>query len=131
MKNEWNLFEAISRALAAGQQLVTIRHNTPLVRPDDGSYGLAVDEQGEEYELGPDFLEAFQVCIRDQRISWSMKRRNEFYRYLKFGPGVNAQPAPTPPGTVVDLLDPNVNLADYFPESDESDEGEEWKRLLE
>ncbi|GAA4046599.1 hypothetical protein GCM10022409_35820 [Hymenobacter glaciei] len=89
MKNEWSLFAAVHQRLAAGQTLVTFSLNEALVlRPDD-LRGTVQDEQGEAYELGEDYPQALQSCIRDQRISWGIQFVD---RVLQFGPGITALP---------------------------------------
>ena len=146
MKNEWNLFDIVSRALAAGQQVVTVRRYclpTHSVLAAAG-HTLAYDDEETEYEIGLEFVEALQLCIREQRVSWSMAQESEFVQLYKFGPGVGTEPTnsePTPPGTTtINLLelDPNDPKTHQIFEDiqrsvageDEYGEGEEWKKLL-
>jgi hypothetical protein len=146
MKNEWNLFDVVSRALAAGQQVVTVRRYCPPAHAALSATGhtLAYDDEEVEYEIGLEFVEALQLCIREQRVSWSMTQQSEFVQLYKFGPGVGTEATdsePTPPGTTtINLLelDPNdpkthqifEDIQRSIAGEDEYGEGEEWKKLL-
>lgn len=129
MKNEWHLFAEASRLLVAGETLVTFYLELPRQRPADGGYGLAFDEAGEEYSLGPEYPTQLRDFLRREQTSCNIDYST---RTLKIGPALNqASPRPPKPGTTqVDLLDPDVDLSQYFGSQDDSDEGEEWKSLL-
>ena len=70
MKNEWSFFAHVLDRLQAGQQLVTARLTQPLTWPPQLQRGIAVDEQGTEYELGDDFAQALETCITKKGINW-------------------------------------------------------------
>jgi hypothetical protein len=142
MKDEWDLFAAVHRSLMDGQQLVTVRqHIYSLERPEDGNYGMATDEAGEEYELSNKFTEVFLTCINEYKISWTMTPQSEFLRVFEFGPALNKPAQPTDEGegtTTINLLkldpnDPATNqiFKDVQKAIDgEDEEGDEWKALL-
>lgn len=146
-KNEWDLFASVHRSLMAGAQLVTVRQHIPyLERPEDGNYGLATDEAGEEYELTSAFTAVLLTCIREYRISWSFRQENSYLNVYQFGPDVKkatlaAEDEPGEEGlTTIDLLalDPNdpatheifKDVQKALDGDSAEDEGEEWKRLL-
>lgn len=93
MKNEWDMFAAVQQRLAAGEQLVTMYFDQAVNMswanfPFDEQRGQVLDEDGTEYELGPDYKRALDECIRGNRISWGIRLVE---RTLCFGPGVNAK----------------------------------------
>lgn len=86
MKNEWDFFADVQQQLAAGAQLVTYYSVERLVFPPDAQGGRVLDEQGNEYELGADYTQALNECIRAKHISWGICFQE---RTICFGPGVN------------------------------------------
>ena len=86
MKNEWDFFADVQQHLAAGAQLVTYYFVERLVFPPDAQGGRVLDEQGTEYELGTDYTQALNECIRAKHILWSIRFQE---RTICFGPGVN------------------------------------------
>jgi hypothetical protein len=116
MKNEWDMFAAVRKQLDAGAALVTVYLTSPTAQIPGGQLGEAIDEAGESYELGTEFIAAFQECIRAARIPWHYSPVGKRWA---FGPGlVDAQPRPTLPGELnIDLTNERTELF-FGPEDD-------------
>jgi hypothetical protein len=90
MKNEWDILAHVQRKLAAGATLVEFRYATPSLGGAHGHPGRMMDEEGTEYELGPDFITAVLPAVRENYISYSI---DNWDRILSFG--TQLPPAPT------------------------------------
>lgn len=127
MKNEWDMFAAVQQQLASGAELVTIYMTSASTNltPSQSEPVQALDEEGQEYELGPDFMQALRTCIFDKRIPHKVHHGS---KTLAFGPGLR-----TPPPTVtlsgevtLDLLDEkNFDTLDMLGDDDSNDDW--WK----
>lgn len=109
MKNEWDMFAAVRKQLDAGAPVVTVYLTSAAADIQPGHYGDALDEEGESYELGTEFISAFQECIRAAKIAWSYSPTS---RRWAFGPGLEKQPArPALPGALhLDLSNEQIDL---------------------
>ncbi len=109
MKNEWDMFAGVRKQLVAGAPVVTVYLTSAAADIQPGHYGDALDEEGESYELGTEFIAAFQECIRAAKIPWSYSPTS---RRWAFGPGLANQPArPALPGELnIDLSNEQVDL---------------------
>ena len=109
MKNEWDMFAAVRKQLDAGAQLVTIYLTSSTAEIPVGQLGKAIDEDGESYELGVEFVPAFQECIRSAKISWQYSPASKRWA---FGPGVvDAPTRPSLPGQLsIDLTNERTEL---------------------
>lgn len=126
MKNEWDMFATVRKQLDEGAELVKIYLTSASTNlsTDQAEPVQALDEEGQAYELGPEFTEALRTCIREQRISWKVHHGS---KTLAFGPGLNEKPPQvTMPGEVsLDLLDPkNIDTLNRL--SDDDDSGDDW-----
>ncbi len=124
MKNEWDMFAVVRAQLAAGAQVVTIYLTSASTKlsPDQTEPVQALDEEGQEYELGPDFMKALYSCIRERGISWKVHHGS---KTLAFGPGLNERPPQVVmPGEVsLDLLDPaNLDTLNGLAGDDDNDD---------
>jgi hypothetical protein len=90
MKNEWDILALVQRRLAAGQRLVEFPYVTRWLVEPGGSPGRVRDEDGTEYEVGPDFLSGVVPALRAGHISYGI---DNWQRVLSFGPGL--RPLPT------------------------------------
>jgi hypothetical protein len=126
MKNEWDMFAAVQQQLDAGAELVTIYMTSASTNltPSQSEPVQALDEEGQAYELGPDFMEALRTCIFDKRIPHKVHHGS---KTLAFGLGLrNRPPAVTLPGEVtLDLLD-EKNLDTLNMLSDDDDSNDDW-----
>ncbi|WP_046245373.1 hypothetical protein [Hymenobacter terrenus] len=86
MKTEWDLFADVHKRLTEGEELITYYFVDRPTFPPDSQTGRVLDEQGTEYELGEDYKQALEECIRARHISWNIRFPE---RTISFGPGLN------------------------------------------
>lgn len=99
----------MQRKLAAGATLVEFRYVTQSLVGADGRPGRVMDEEGTEYELGPDFITAVLPAVRENYISYSI---DNWDRILAFG--TQLRPAPTSRFVNVEEV-PIIDLTSYGP----------------
>lgn len=109
MKNEWDMFAAVRKELQAGAAVVNIYLTSPVSESSAAHLGQALDEAGESYELGSEFIAAFQECIRKDKIAWSYSPAS---RRWGFGPGLEKESErPSLPGALsIDLRNVEIEL---------------------
>jgi hypothetical protein len=116
MQNEWDMFAYVRKQLDGGAALVTVYLTSLIADVPAGQLGEAMAETGETYELGTEFIAAFQACIREAKIPWHYSPTG---RRWDFGPGVVDAPARiTLPGALsLDLTNEHIELF-FGPEDD-------------
>ncbi|WP_046242382.1 hypothetical protein [Hymenobacter terrenus] len=125
MKNEWDLLAEIQRRLAAGASLITIQLD---IAEDEGR---GVDDSGQVYALGPDFNDELFPFLRSLNVSFRLRGAPaSSIRTLDIGQGL----APNNLSGTVDFMALGILPSEYFgitpQEPDDTEHGEEWKRLL-